>query len=85
MDMDIDEGRLFILYVNTKLLVCLLVCRPHACFVRICSTVEWNLDLGSERSTGRSIPIRLFMGCTAYICPAINTPHSPCPLLLFPS
>ena len=32
MDMDTDEGRLFILYANTKLLVCLLVCRPHALF-----------------------------------------------------
>ena len=37
MDMDIDEAHLFTLYVNTKLLVCLLVCCSLACFVRICS------------------------------------------------
>lgn len=83
MDMDTDEDRLFTLYVNTKA-VCLVVCRPHACFVRICSKVEWNLDLDqSAPRADRCRSVHLW-GIRMHLPRYKHTSPSPCLLLFSP-
>jgi hypothetical protein len=42
MDMDTDEDRLFTLYVNTELLVCLLVCCSHLMLVLYAFVAKLN-------------------------------------------